>query len=135
MSAQAHDSLPFLLEIGTEEIPARFIPAAMRDLERLFCDELEKAHLVSEGVRVLATPRRMTLMIESLSVRQPDRALEIKGPPVSVAFDSDGKPTRAGEGFAKKAGLTLDECERGTDKRGEFLLAKVTETGRPATEV
>jgi len=135
MSAQSKNSLPFLLEIGTEEIPARFIPASMADLQRTMAAELEKAHLTAEGLRVVATPRRLTLLIEALSTRQPDRALEIKGPPVSVAFDADGNPTKAAQGFAKKAGISLDECERGSDKRGEFLLAKVTETGRPAAEV
>ncbi len=129
------EHLPFLLEIGSEEIPARFIPAAMADFEKLFRAELEQAHLAAGGIRVLATPRRMTLMVEDLAVRQLDRNLEIKGPPVSVAFDADGNPTRAALGFAKKAGLALEACERGEDKRGEFLVARVTETGRPAAEV
>jgi len=109
MSAQPNNSLPFLLEIGTEEIPARFIPASMADLQRTMAAELEKAHLTAEGLRVVATPRRLTLLIEALSTRQPDRALEIKGPPVSVAFDADGNPTKAAQGFAKKAGISLDE--------------------------
>ena len=127
--------LPFLLEIGSEEIPARFIPAALKDFERLFRAELDKAHLQATGIRMLATPRRLTLMAEGLDVRQPDRNLEIKGPPASVAFDADGKPTPAALGFAKKAGIALEDCQRGEDKRGEFLLAKVTETGRVAAEV
>ena len=127
--------LPFLLEIGSEEIPARFIPGALKDLERLFRAELDKAHLQATGLRLMATPRRMTLMLAGLDVRQPDRNLEIKGPPASVAFDADGNPTPAALGFAKKAGLALEDCQRGQDKRGEFLLAKVTETGRPAAEV
>ncbi len=127
--------LPFLLEIGSEEIPARFIPEAMAELRRLTEDALATAHLSAEGIRVVATPRRMALLIDRLSVRQPDREVEIKGPPVSVAFDADGKPTPAGEGFARKAGIDLASCERGTDQRGEFLLARKTETGRPAGEV
>jgi len=118
-SAQDHgERLPFLLEIGSEEIPARFIPAAMADLQRLFADEMTKAHLSVAGLRVMATPRRMALLVESMAVRQPDRKLEIKGPPVSVAFAADGNPTPAALGFAKKAGLDLADCERGQDKRG-----------------
>jgi len=127
--------LPFLLEIGSEEIPARFIPGAMKELKRRMEDELQAAHLDAEGVRVMATPRRLALIVERLSTRQPDREVEIKGPPVSVAFDADGKPTPAAEGFARKAGIDLGDCERGEDKRGEFLLARKTETGLPAAEV
>ncbi len=127
--------LPFLLEIGSEEIPARFIPEAMAELRRLTEEGLAAAYLSAEGIRVVATPRRMALLIDRLSVRQPDREVEIKGPPVSVAFDADGNPTPAGEGFARKAGIDLASCRRGTDQRGEFLLARKTETGRPAGEV
>ncbi len=131
----ATESLPFLLEIGSEEIPARFIQVAMDELCRLSEKALTDAHLSAEGFRVVATPRRMALLIDRISVRQPDREVEIKGPPVSVAFDADGKPTKAGEGFARKAGVDLASCQRGTDKRGEFLLARKTETGLPAGEV
>jgi glycyl-tRNA synthetase beta chain len=127
--------LPFLLEIGTEEIPARFIGEAMSELRRLTAEALAAAHLTAEGVHLVATPRRMALMIDRLSVGQPDREVEIKGPPVSVAFDADGNPTRAAEGFARKAGIDLAACQRGTDKRGEFLLARKTDTGLPAGEV
>ncbi|MCK9996018.1 MAG: glycine--tRNA ligase subunit beta [Candidatus Krumholzibacteria bacterium] len=131
----ATDSLPFLLEIGSEEIPARFIGEAMAELRRLSEEALAAAHLSAEGIRVVATPRRMALLIDRMSVRQPDREVEIKGPPVSVAFDTDGNPTRAGEGFARKAGIDLASCNRGSDKRGEFLLARKTETGLPASDV
>ena len=127
--------LPFLLEIGSEEIPARFIPDAMNDLQRLFEAELEKAHLDAESIEVMATPRRMALLVTGLSARQPDRSLEIKGPPVSVAFGADGKATPAAEGFARKAGIDLADCDRDSDQRGEFLVARVTEAGRPAAEV
>ncbi len=127
--------LPFLLEIGSEEIPARFIPTAIQELSRLAADALGSAHLDFEGLKVVATPRRMALMVARLSTRQPDREVEIKGPPVSVAFDDDGNPTPAGQGFARKAGIDLAACGRGTDKRGEFLLARKTEPGRPAAEV
>jgi len=127
--------LPFLLEIGSEEIPARFIPEAMDQLRQLTTEALTAAHLDIEGLRVVATPRRMALLIDSLSLRQPDREVEIKGPPVSVAFDADGNSTKAGEGFARKAGIELASCQRGSDQRGEFLVARKTEAGRPAGDV
>jgi glycyl-tRNA synthetase beta chain len=128
-------ALPFLLEIGSEEIPARFIPEAMAELEERLVSGLREAHLRTGGVRVMATPRRMVFMAESLDTRQPDREVEIKGPPVSVAFDEAGEPTPAGLGFARKAGVELSACERGQDQRGEYLVARRIESGRPAAEV
>ncbi len=128
-------TLPFLLEIGSEEIPARFVPSAMEHLEKVMAGELAANFLTWQSLRVVATPRRMALLVDGLSTCQPDRKVEIKGPPVSAAFDADGNPTRAAEGFAKKVGLSLDECDRGEDKRGEFLLARRTEYGLPAGEV
>ncbi len=129
------EKLPFLLEIGSEEIPARFIPAAMKHLEAAFAKELTGQYLNWDSLRVVATPRRMALLVDGLSVRQPDREVEIKGPPVKVAFDADGNPTPAAMGFSKKVGLPLDQCQRGEDKRGEFLLARKTESGQPAADV
>jgi len=129
------ETLPFLLEIGSEEIPARFIPSAMADLERLATAALTEGHLAWAGLTVRATPRRLVLHIAELAVRQPDRDVEIKGPPVSVAFDADEQPTPAGLGFARKAGLDLADCQRGEDQRGEYLVARKVEPGLPAAEV
>ncbi|MCP4292853.1 MAG: glycine--tRNA ligase subunit beta [bacterium] len=129
------EKLPFLLEIGSEEIPARFIPGAMEHFEKTTVKALESNYLSWDSLRIVATPRRMALLVEGLSVRQPDRNVEIKGPPVSVAFDADGNPTPAAIGFSKKAGLDITECGRGQDKRGEFLLAKRVEPGKSAAEV
>jgi glycyl-tRNA synthetase beta chain len=77
----------------------------------------------------------MAVLIDSLQTRQPDREVEIKGPPVAVAFDGQGQPTPAGLGFARKAGIELADCERGEDQRGEFLVARKTESGRPTAAV
>jgi len=126
---------PFLLEIGSEEIPARFIPDAMAELEARLVGALREADLEVEGVRTVATPRRMALLIDALSLEQPDRELVVKGPPVAVAFGPDGAPTPAGEGFARKAGVDLADCGRDTDQRGEFLVARRTEPGRPARAI
>ncbi len=109
MSAPKSDQgfAPFLLEIGSEEIPARFIPEAMDELESRLVGALREAHLEVDGVRVMATPRRLAVLIDRLALRQPDRELEIKGPPVSVAFGADGQPTPAALGFARNARLDL----------------------------
>ena len=126
---------PFLLEIGSEEIPARFIPDAMQELAARAEALLREERLAWDGLRVLATPRRLALLVDQLDLRQPDRDCEIKGPPVSVAFDADGRPTAAAEGFARKAGVDLAACTRGSDQRGEFLLARKVEAGRSAAAV
>jgi len=129
------DSLPFLLEIGSEEIPARFVPDAMRDLassiEKMLHDEL----LGFQSIRTVATPRRMAVMVVGLVCKQPDRDLAIKGPPVSVAFDAEGNPTKAAEGFARKNGVNIDDCTRMSDDRGEYLLVQKKEVGLTANEV
>lgn len=126
---------PFLLEIGSEEIPARFISTAMAEIESRLTALLAAEHLTHTAWRVLATPRRLVILADGVDTCQPDRDDELKGPPVTVAFDADGKPTRAGEGFARKAGVDLADCLRGQDKRGEYLLVKRTVRGRDAADV
>jgi glycyl-tRNA synthetase beta chain len=134
-ASRASDRLSFLLEIGSEEIPARFVPDAMGELERRLAEGLTAARLTFEGVRVVATPRRMALLCEGLSVRQPDRETEVKGPPLSVAFGPDGRPTPAGLGFARKAGVDLADCARVGEGAGACLVARRREPGREAAAV
>lgn len=129
------ERLPFLLEIGSEEIPARFVPDSMAELERRLAEGLAAAHLHAEGIRVVATPRRLALLIASLDTRQPDRQSELKGPPLSVAFGPDGAATPAGLGFARKAGVDLAACERVGTGAGAHLVARRVEAGRTAAAV
>ncbi len=133
--AQDQNKTSFLLEIGSEEIPARFIPTAMQELQDRAARLLQDHHLAWEAMNVVATPRRLTLRVDDLDLRQADRRLEIKGPPVSVAFDADGNPTPAAAGFARKVGLSLDDCGRQEGPKGEFLVAKKVEPGRPTGEI
>lgn len=122
-----------LLEVGTEEIPARLIPGARRDLERSFRDAL-KASDIHEGahVAVEATPRRLALVAENLPGRQADRTVTYSGPTRQVAFDSEGNPTRAALGFARKAGVPVESLEFGPDGK---LRADRTIPGRPTGEL
>jgi glycyl-tRNA synthetase beta chain len=129
------ERLPFLLEIGSEEIPARFVPDAMAELGRRLGEGLAAARLDAEDLRVLATPRRMVVLCASLATRQPDRQTEVKGPPLSVAFGADGQPTPAGLGFARKAGVDLADCERTGEGAGACLVARRLEPGRDAAAV
>ena len=112
-----------LLEIGTEEIPARMIPGARRDLKRRFVDCLRDLRLAGDArVSVEATPRRLALFAEGLSSKQEDRIDTLRGPSRKVAFDADGKPTRAALGFARKAGVPVDQLETGPD--GKLMLQR-----------
>ena len=123
----------FLLEIGVEEIPHWMIPGALKDLERRFLGALEDADL-RQGVEVTteATPRRLVLVANGVADRQADREETLKGPPRNVAFDAEGKPTKAAEGFAKRAGVGVEDLEAGADGR---LVAKRLLEGRRTSEI
>ena len=123
----------FLLEIGVEEIPHWMIPGALRDLECGFLAALEDANLC-QGVEAAteATPRRLVLVANGVADRQADRQETLKGPPRDVAFDAEGKPTKAAQGFAKRAGVGVEDLEAGGDGR---LLAKRLVKGRSTSEI
>jgi glycyl-tRNA synthetase beta chain len=124
----------FLLEIGTEELPADFAGSALGQLEQLVRRDLAEARLSSSAIHIHGTPRRLALQLEGLPQRQPDRSEERKGPPAQQAF-RDGKPTAAAEGFARRCGIAPAELEvRHTDK-GPFVFARTLEPGRASSEV
>ncbi len=123
----------FLLEVGTEEIPDWMIGTALSDLERRFSEGLEKHDLVG-GVSYTTegTPRRLVLIAENLAHRQADREETLTGPPRKIAFDDAGKPTKAGAGFARRAGVSVDEL--GTDENGRLTVTRRI-AGRPTAEI
>ena len=124
----------FLLEVGTEELPASFVESAIAQWQSRLPLTLEEQFLTAEAIEVYGTPRRLAVLIKGLPVQQPDRAEEVKGPPASAAF-RDGKPTQAAEGFARKQGVELDALSvRDTDK-GQFVFALKKTAGRPVTEI
>jgi glycyl-tRNA synthetase len=125
----------FLLEIGTEELPVGDLALALEQLEAAVPRMLDEARLSFESVRVVGTPRRQAVLIYGLAPRQPDRTTEIQGPPAKVAFDADGNPTRAAEGFARKQGVSVDALRLVTEGDRTYVVATVTEEGRPATAV
>lgn len=124
-----------LLEIGTEEIPAAFIPRALEDLQRLVVEGLRGARLGHGEVSVYGTPRRLAVLVREVPVAQPDEVREEVGPPVKVAFDPEGRPTRAAENFAAKVGVSVDQLQRKVQPKGEYLAATVEEKGSPALEI
>ena len=111
----------FLLELGTEELPASFVRSSAQQWQRLVPATLAEQSLTNDSINVYATPRRLAVLVKGLPVQQLDREEEVKGPPASSAF-KDGKPTKAAEGFAKKQGVEIDALEvRATDK-GDFVF-------------
>jgi glycyl-tRNA synthetase beta chain len=125
----------FLLEIGTEEIPARMIAAAREELQRRVGDLLKRERLAApEKISGLDTPRRLAILAFEIPSAQPDATEQINGPAVSVAF-KDGQPGPAAHAFAKKAGVEVNQLERVTTHKGEYLSAKVTTKGRVAAEI
>ncbi|MBC5794822.1 glycine--tRNA ligase subunit beta [Sphaerospermopsis sp. LEGE 00249] len=124
----------FLLEVGTEELPASFLSGAIAQWRSRIPQTLEANSLKAETVEVFGTPRRLAVLINGLPSQQPDKEEEIKGPPAQAAF-KDGQPTKAAEGFAKKQGVELSALEvRSTDK-GDFVFVNKKTAGRPVAEI
>ncbi|WP_277656303.1 glycine--tRNA ligase subunit beta [Seleniivibrio woodruffii] len=111
----------FLLEIGSEEIPAGFISGTSEYLVKEFTKRLTEEGVPFASVESDGTPRRSYIHITGLSGKQPDREEIIMGPPAAVAFDSEGKLTKAGEGFAKSKGLDFDTLKKESTEKGEYL--------------
>jgi glycyl-tRNA synthetase beta chain len=124
----------FLLEVGTEELPASFLSDAIAQWKSRIPQALEANSLSYSAVKVYGTPRRLAVLIKDLPSQQEDREEEVKGPPAQAAF-KDGKPTPAAQGFAKKQGVELDALEvRATDK-GDFVFVQRLIPGRKVSEI
>ncbi len=96
--------VPFLLEIGTEELPSAFLPQALQDLAELGQRLLAESRLTFGNLRTVGTPRRLSLLVDDVQTQQDNLTLEIVGPPAAAAFDATGQPTKAAHGFAKSQG-------------------------------
>ena len=116
----------FLLEIGCEEIPARMIDAASRELRERLSALLQRERLEPSGaIAHLDTPRRLAVLASGVPAAQPDVTEQVNGPSAQVAF-KDGQPTPAAHAFAKKVGRRRRQLEKVTTPKGEYLFAKVT---------
>jgi len=118
-----------LLEIGTEEIPAAFLPKAIDDMKRLITKEFSEIRIGYGDVVAMATPRRLCLCVKDVAERQEDQLVEKLGPAKRVAFDEDGNPTKAALGFARGQGIDISEIETMTTEKGEYLCARKKITG------
>jgi glycyl-tRNA synthetase beta chain len=124
----------FLLEIGTEEIPARMIQDASQELHKRLEELLSKNALSCNEVKRAETPRRLTLVASGIPATQPDVREQLTGPATKVAY-KDGQPTPAAHAFAKKAGVDVSQLQKVTTPKGEYLTASVTNKGKPAAQV
>ncbi len=125
----------FLLEIGTEEIPSRFVPAALEQLEAEFRKALESWRLEFGAVRTMGTPRRMAILAEGVAEAQPDREVVRQGPARQACFDADGNPTKALTGFVTAQGASLDDVTFVATDKGERATLTIQEKGKTASEV
>jgi glycyl-tRNA synthetase beta chain len=121
----------FLIELGTEELP----PKALRSLAEAFAANFEAglkaAGLAHQGIKWYATPRRLALKIAELDEGQADKIVEKRGPAIASAFDADGNPTKAAQGWARGNGITVEQAERLKTDKGEWLLHKEEVKGQP----
>jgi glycyl-tRNA synthetase beta chain len=124
-------SKEFLLEIGTEEIPSRFINPALAKMKDIFTGLLASGRVAVENgtIQTYGTPRRLVLYAPQLAERQQDISKEVVGPPKKIAFDSDGKPTKAATVFAEKNGIPVNALAFRTTDRGEYVVALIDEKG------
>jgi glycyl-tRNA synthetase beta chain len=128
-------SAELFLEIGTEEIPAGFIPKALNDMKGLITKELENARVEFGDIQTFATPRRLAIAVADVSGQQPDMEVKAMGPAKRVAFDEDGNPTKAGEGFARGQGVDVSDLKIVETEKGEYVSVEKHEKGRPTKEL
>lgn len=128
-------SRDLLIELGTEELPPKALASLSAALTDEFVRQLDEAGLAHGDVERFAAPRRLALLVRDLDEKQADRDIERQGPAVQAAFDNDGNPTKAAQGFAASLGLTVDQLGRQDTGKGERLVAQITEKGKSAAEL
>ncbi|ROR08840.1 glycine--tRNA ligase subunit beta [Erwinia sp. JUb26] len=122
----------FLVEIGTEELPPKALRSLAESFAANFTAELDAAGLAHGDVKWFAAPRRLALKVANLSAAQPDREVEKRGPAIAAAFDANGVATKAAEGWARGCGITVDQAERLSTDKGEWLVYRAKVTGERA---
>ena len=129
------DTADLLFELGTEELP----PAALKKLSDALSHEfklgLEKNDLSFASINAYATPRRLALIVESLTLAQPDQEIERRGPAVTAAFDTQGNATKAAEGFARSCGVSVSDLTRVQTDKGEWLIHRQQQKGKKSCEL
>ncbi|MEB6334665.1 glycine--tRNA ligase subunit beta [Serratia rhizosphaerae] len=125
----------FLVEIGTEELPPKALRSLAESFAANFSAELDNANLEHGDVSWFAAPRRLALKVANLSAAQADREVEKRGPAIAQAFDAEGKPSKAAEGWARGCGISVDQAERLKTDKGEWLLYRALVKGQSAQQL
>lgn len=113
----------FLMELGTEELPPKALATLSAALRDGLVQRVEAAGLTHGAVEAFATPRRLAVRMQQLALKQPDQKLQRRGPPITAAFDRDGRPTRAADAFAQSCGVAVEQLGRESDPRGNQCLS------------
>lgn len=130
------DKQTLAFEVGVEEMPARFVPGAMADMASGAAEMLRRLRLDKyDRLEVLSTPRRLILMVYGLPAVQEEGETWVRGPSRQAAFDADGKPTPAAQGFARSQGIAPEDLVVKDTEQGSYVFARKVEAGRPAAEV
>ena len=129
------EAAPFLLEIGTEELPPTDLSSALEQLKTEVSTLLDESRLSYGGIHIWGTPRRLVVYVEDLAAKQADQLLEVKGPPAERAFDKDGNPTPALLGFARSKAIDVDDLQVVDQDGGRYVTARVEVRGEAARKV
>ncbi|MCG3730745.1 glycine--tRNA ligase subunit beta [Vibrio cincinnatiensis] len=125
----------FLIELGTEELPPKQLRTLAEAFAANFSAELTAADLEYQDLKWFATPRRLALKITQLAEQQADKVVEKRGPAISVAFDAEGNPTKAAQGWARGNGITVEQADRLKTEQGEWLLFKQEVKGQATKQI
>ena len=134
-SGKVQETADFLFEIGTEEIPASYIPPVLEQLREIATESLSDNRIPFGDIETFGTPRRITLNIKDVKTLQESQETEVVGPPKRIAYDENGEPTKAAIGFAKTQGVELTALRIVETERGEYVAASKLETGASTQEV
>ena len=129
------DTKDLLIEIGTEDLPARLLPNLSREFGDLICKQLQTTELSFADHELYSTPRRLAIVINKLQTKQKDQITERKGPKALAAFDKEGKPTQAALGFARSCGIDADQLKVDDDPDNPRLTFREHRIGKQATEL
>lgn len=125
----------YLLEIGTEEIPAKFMPKVLSELKEATAQKLQEQRIIYESIRTMGTPRRLVLYIGEIACYGEDLKEEVRGPAKKAAFDAAGQPTKAAQGFARSQGVSVESLVIKETEHGEYVFAQKEVKGRLTEEV
>ena len=125
----------FLLEIGTEEIPASYIQPALDAMATMIGKFLSDRRVDHGAIKTMATPRRLVWLIKNVTEKQKSQTVEITGPPKEIAFDEAGSPTQAALGFAKSQGVSPEELQVKETSKGEYVVVSRQESGVSTVEL